>query len=193
MRRNVGGLLCLFALAMSCSERPTVSHAGTERGKDAVTAAVRGFDPGNLDASLQRLNDAAFAQGATMIDVAPLLTDADPIRRWAAVYVAAILADAQHTSLLLPVLRDPDPALQVMAAGALAGHGVVDSIPVLINGLGSDAELPYDDPPRPVSDLAAEALRAYTGQAFVNQEQWSAWWGKAGSSLTWNGKQYVPR
>lgn len=156
-----------------------------------AVAAVREFDAADLDASIDRLNAASFADAAAVDELAPFLTDADPVRRWAALYLSALLVDAERADLLRAALDDDDPALQVMAAGALARLGVVESLPVLVEGLGSDAELPYDDPPRPLADLALEALVAYTGESFATQAEWQAWWDEVGGSLTWNGERYV--
>jgi HEAT repeat protein len=88
-------------------------------------------------------------------------------------------------------LEDPELPLRVTAAGALSGEGVVESIPVLIEALGSDEELWYSDPPRPAADLAREALEAYTGEAFATPEEWEAWWGEVRGSLRWDGERYV--
>lgn len=154
-------------------------------------AAVRAFDPDDLAASLDRLNRASFASPSSMRSLAPLLEDPDADQRWAAVYLSAILVTQENSDLLRPVLGDPDPSMRVMAAGALARLGVVESLPVLLEGLRSKEPLPFSDPPRPTADLAKEALEAYTSERFSTPEDWEQWWRGVEGSLQWNGERYV--
>jgi HEAT repeats len=154
--------------------------------------AVRAFDPDELDVSIDRLNRASFASPSAVRSLALLLGDPDPDRRWAAVYLVAILVTEEQAEVLRPVLEDSDPNLRVMAAGALSRLGVVESLPVLIEGLRSEETLPFSDPPRPTADLAREALEAYTGEGFVSPEEWEQWWIGVRASLTWDGERFVP-
>jgi hypothetical protein len=153
--------------------------------------AVRGFDPDDVSASIDRLNRASFAAPSSIRQLGPFLDDEDGDRRWAAVYVAALLVEEDTADLLIPVLQDPDPGLRVMAAGALSGIGVVESLPVLIEGLRSTQPLPYSDPPRLEADLAREALEAYTGESFRSPQEWDRWWAGVEDSVRWDGQRYV--
>ena len=153
--------------------------------------AVRGFDPDDLDGSIDRLNRASFAPPSSVRSLAPLLEEPEPNQRWAAVYLAALMVKEDTADVLRPALEDPVLPLRVTATGALASVGVVESLPVLIEALGSEEELWYSDPPRPAADLAREALEAYTGEAFPSPEQWAVWWDDVHGSLRWDGERFV--
>jgi hypothetical protein len=183
-RRMVGLLLSLAAFTAACTG---------DEGSDAERAveAVEGFDPGS-SVSIDGLNQAVARGGDVIPALEPFLTDPDPARKWAALYVVALLANSDvDADAIVPVLEDPDPANQVIAAGSLCGLGRKAALPALIEGLAADAALPYTDPPRPVSDLAAEALEAYTGETFETQGEWEAWWDEVSAEIRWDGERYV--
>ncbi len=158
---------------------------------EQAVAAVTRFDPADLEASIERLNQVAFGDPSLVSEVAPFLEDGEAVRRWAAVYVVALLVDEENARFLRLALQDPDPANRVIAAGSLAGLGVVDALPVLIEGLGSEDFLPYHDPPKAVAALAREALEAHTGQAFATPAEWEAWWEEVQGTIRWDGERYV--
>jgi hypothetical protein len=78
-----------------------------------------------------------------------------------------------------------------MAAGSLAGLGVRESLPVLIEGLSSEEELPYSDPPRSLSAFARFVLEQYTGESFSDAGEWQEWWDEAGGQLQFEAGRYV--
>ena len=166
------------------------SPAGTVSAETAV-AVVESFDPAEEDA-VAGLNEVVHAGGDVVPALAPLLKDDDPNRRWAALYLIALLTDSEdEVAVLTPVLEDDELIFGVMAAGSLAGLGVVDSLPVLIEGLSSDAELPFSDPPRPLSAYARSTLEHYTGESFANAADWEDWWDEISSDIRWDGEGYV--
>jgi len=169
---------------------------GAKAGQPPVTskqvvAAVTSFDPANLAASIGRLDDASFGDASLATSLKPYLRATDAGKRWAAVYLAAILIDTKTAALLKPALRDRDPANRALAAGALARTGAVDALPVLIEALGSKAMLPYNDPPKPVASFARGALAATTGKAFSTATEWRTWWAKSKGTIRWNGERFV--
>jgi len=173
-----------------------VLGCGRNEGAPQVTsvqavAAVRGFDAADIPASLDRLNSASFGDAALVPGLAPFLKDPDPIRRWAGTYLVALLVDKGTAHFLTPVLQDSQPALRVIAAGSLAGLGVSEALPVLIDGLGTDALLPYHDPPKAVAAFARQTLEALTGKKFITQAEWRDWWAGIGAKIRWNGERYV--
>lgn len=149
------------------------------------------------DEAFLTLNDLAFPDGdLSQADIvpglAPLLDDEDPGRRWAALYVVALVTDSPgEIAVLLTVLEDPEPIFRVHAAGSLAGLGEVDALPALIAGLELEGDMPYSDPPLPVADHARMTLEHYTGQAFSDVAGWQAWWEQVGGDLTWDGQRYA--
>lgn len=175
----------------SASPTPTVDLAAAEAAREAV----EGFDPEEPEA-FARLNQIVVEDPDIVPELAPYLEDDDPERRFAALYVAALLADSEaEAELLKPALEDPLPGYRVMAAGSLIGLGAIEAIPVLIDELENDEPLPYDKFNRPIWDLAQEALAAYIGWDEMNlatQEQWQGWWdGYPGENLIWDGEKYV--
>jgi hypothetical protein len=164
---------------------------------EAALAAVEAFDPAELDASIERLNATLFPEGELTTDnvvalLAPLLVDEQPERRWAALYVVALAADSpQEAEALRAMLTDPEPIFRVHAAGSLARLGVVDALPVLIEGLDLEGGMPFSDPPLPVSDHARTTLEYYTGQSFPDAAGWRDWWEQTGEVLTWDGERFV--
>lgn len=155
--------------------------------------AVQSFDPAGQD-SIARLNEIAASGGDFVSDLAPVFQDrsADPDQRWAALYLIAHLTDtAEEIAVLQPVLEDDDPIFRTMAAGSLAGLGVTDSLPVLIEALSSEAELPFSDPPRPLSAYARSTLEHYTGESFEDAADWEDWWNQVSADIRWGGERYV--
>jgi hypothetical protein len=168
------------------------SPAGTVSAETAVDA-VESFDPAEED-PVARLNEVVLAGGDFVPDLAPVFEneDADPNSRWAALYLIALLTDTDaDIAVLTPVLEDEDEIFRVMAAGSLAGLGVTESLPVLIEGLSSDAELPFSEPPRPLSAHARSTLEHYTGESFEDAADWEDWWDEVSSDIRWDGEGYV--
>jgi hypothetical protein len=191
--RTFAALPCLFVLGSLVT---LVACGGeSEQGEPVVIPepadAVRRFDPGQPEASLDRLNRASFAEPSSIRSLGPFIQDADPDRRWAAIYLAALLVTEERAEVLRPALADEDPSLRVMAAGGLARLGVIESVPVLIEGLRSEEALPYSDPPRPTAELALEALTAYTDRSFDDPAEWERWWTEVEGSVRWDGERYV--
>ena len=168
------------------------SPLGTVTAETAVDA-VESFDPAEED-SVAKLNEIASSGGDFVAELAPLFedADADPNSRWAALYLIALGTDTdEEIAVLKPVLENDDPIFQVMAAGSLAGLGVTESLPVLIEGLSSEEDLPFSDPPRPLSAFARATLEEYTGESFEDAADWEDWWDDVGADIRWEDGQYV--
>jgi hypothetical protein len=195
------------ALLVACGgggEGDSGNQPGTDVPEDQVQAeplgavteesaieAVESFDPADEEA-VASLNNIVYDGGDYVPSLEPLLDSEDPNVRWAALYVIANLTDTEdEIGVLTPILEDDEVIFSVMAAGSLAGLGVVDAIPALIRGLSSTAELPYSDPPQPLSSFALLTLEHYTGETFDDADDWQAWWDDVGSSIAWEDGQYV--
>ena len=168
------------------------SPLGTVTAETAVDA-VESFDPAGED-PVARLDQVILAGGDFVPDLAPILEDEDtePNSRWAALYVIALLTDTdEEIAVLEPMLEDDDEIFRVMAAGSLAGLGVTESLPVLIEGLSSESELPFSHPPRPLSAYARATLEHYTGESFEEAADWEDWWDEVSSDISWDGEGYV--
>ncbi|CAN5788394.1 hypothetical protein BH23CHL2_BH23CHL2_23550 [soil metagenome] len=180
----------------------TVSSTGVEATSlpgpeaEAARAVVEQFDPDAEDAFLA-LNDLAFSGGepnqANIVPaLAPLLEDDDGARRWAALYVIALISNTpEEIAVLQTVLDDPEPLYRLHAAGSLAARGVVEALPVLIESLELEADMPYSEPPLTAADHARTTLEHYTGQTFPDAAGWRAWWEQVGGDLTWDGQSYA--
>lgn len=152
---------------------------------------VAAFEPAQPDA-IARLNALVIDGGDIVPALAPLLDDPDFNRRWAAIYVAGLLTDTpEDAEMLRGALDDHELVLRATAAGSLAGVGVVEALPVLVEAVTSDAVLPFSDPPRQVADLAREALEAYTGESFPDAAGWQAWWSGVDGRVSWDGQRFV--
>jgi HEAT repeat protein len=168
------------------------SPLGTVTAETAVDA-VESFDPAGED-PVARLDQVILAGGDFVPDLAPILEDEDtePNSRWAALYVIALLTDTdEEIAVLEPMLEDDDEIFRVMAAGSLAGLGVTESLPVLIEGLSSESELPFSHPPRPLRAYARATLEHYTGESFEDAADWEDWWDEVSSDISWDGEGYV--
>jgi HEAT repeat protein len=196
-------LLIVLAVLAACGGSDSVdddqlvdadqpSPLGTVTAETAVDA-VESFDPAEED-PVARLDQVILAGGDFVPGLAPILQDedAEPNRRWAALYLIALLTDTDdEIAVLKPMLEDDDEIFRVMAAGSLAGLGVTESLPVLIDGLSSTAELPFSEPPRPLSAYARATLEHYTGESFEDAADWEDWWDEVSSDISWDGEGYV--
>jgi len=158
---------------------------------ESALSTVETFDPAE-ETAVASLNEVVSDGGDYVPSLEPLLDDDDPNVRWAAVYVISGLTDTDdEIAVLEPVLADDDAILSVTAAGSLAGLGVTAALPVLIEALSSDADLPYSDPPRPLSAHAQFTLEQYTGESFDDPADWESWWDDAGSDIRFEDGEYV--
>lgn len=156
-----------------------------------AVAAVQGFNPSD-PATLARLDAVISAAGNVVPSLEFLLYDENPDRRYAALYVIIPLTRTpEDVAVLRGVLADPNPGFRVLAAGALAGRGVVESLPVLIDGLSLQQGLPYSDPPRPLAQFSRQTLEFFTGESFDTAEQWRAWWESVRDRIVWTGAGYA--
>ena len=181
--------LSLLLLVPACGSGS--KNVGSEVTSKEAVAAVTSFEPADLSASIARLDEASFGNASLVQSLEPYLSASDSTRRWSAVYLAALLVDEKTSATLTPVLHDRNPINRAVAAGALSRVGVVEALPVLIDALGSNALLPYNDPPKPVAELAREALAASTGKKFSTRADWKEWWESVKAKLRWNGKSYA--
>ncbi|MDZ4825187.1 MAG: HEAT repeat domain-containing protein [Actinomycetota bacterium] len=191
--RPLVALLVTSAIAVGCggSSRTDGAATDTEDAPSTLDAAsvVRDFDPSEPGA-IAALNEVALGSDAVS-SLTPLLEDDDPITQWAALYVVAIqVTDHDAGAALVPLLDDDDPITRVVAAASLSGLGYPEALPILASGLTESATLPYRDPPRPIAELAREALEAYTGRQFDDADSWQSWLEKA-APLEWDGTSYV--
>jgi hypothetical protein len=158
-----------------------------------AVVAVQEFNPGD-PATLARLDDVISRGGNVIPSLEFLLRDENPDRRYAALYVIVPLTrTAEDVAVLKVALDDPNPGFRVVAAGALIGRGVVESIPVLIDGLSLQQGLPYSDPPRPLAQFSRQTLEFYTGESFATPEAWRAWWDSVHDRIYWTGAGYDVR
>ena len=184
--------------APSTTVSAAVAEATSPPGPEAEAAReiVEQFDPDADDAFLT-LNDLAFPGGETnqaniVPALAPLLEAGDANRRWAALYVIALISNTpEEIAVLQTALNDPEPVYKLHAAGSLAARGVVESLPVLIDGLELEADMPHSEPPLPAAAHARLTLEHYTGQTFPDLVGWRAWWEQVGGDLTWDGQRYT--
>jgi len=206
LRVTLGGVLFLAIAgeAMGCqsttpTDRPSgaiPSGSSSAPGLDDATVgaaaleAVDAFD--GTPEAIARLNGIADLGGSPVGALAPLVEDADATRRFCAIYLIGITATSPaDIDILRGGLDDGEPAFRAIAAGALIGRGVAEAIPVLIDELDVDGQLPYSDPPMTISDYARDALEVATGQSHPDAAGWRAWWSQAGASLRWDGERYV--
>jgi hypothetical protein len=168
---------------------PGTSPTADWRIVEAV-AAVRTFNPDN-PASTERLN-AVIMSGADVVPaLARFLDDPDPARRWAAIYVIVPLTDTpEEVEILRQALDEPIPAFRVFAAAALAASGVVEALPVLIDGLYLPDDVPFSDPPRPIAPFARQTLEYYTRETHPTPDAWRAWWQSVGDHIEWRGTHF---
>jgi hypothetical protein len=172
------------------NESPYDGPVSAETAVDVAEA----FDPVEGGAVVA-LNDVVVAGSDDAVpDLLELLEDEDPIRQWAGLYLALMLAESdEDIELLRPLLTHNEPVFRAMAAGSLAGFGEVDALPVLIEALSSEAELPYSDPPRPLATFAQAALEGLTGESFADASGWESWWQDGAGNIDWDGERYVVR
>jgi hypothetical protein len=160
---------------------------------EIVIDVVEAFDPAEPGAVLS-LNEVVAVGSEAVPDLLPLLESEDPNRQFAALYVALLLTDTdEEIALVTPLLGHEEITIRTMVAGALAGHGVVEALPVLIEAMSSEADLPFSDPPRLLAAFAQSALEAYTRESFADAPAWEAWWRDVESSIEWAGETYVAR
>jgi hypothetical protein len=159
---------------------------------DSAVEVAESFDPVEPGAVLA-LNEVVAAGSEDAVpELLELLDDGDPNRQWAGLYMALLLAEGDDDiELLRPLLTHDEPVYRAMAAGALAGEGEVNALPVLIEALSADAEFPYSDPPRPLATYAQAALEGLTGESFADASGWENWWQDVQGSLSWDGATYV--
>lgn len=159
---------------------------------DTAVEVAESFDPAQPGAVLALNDVVAVGSDEPVSDLLQLLDDEDTNVQWAGLYMALLLAESdEDVELLRPLLTHNEPVYQAMAAGTLAGHGVVEALPVLVEALSSEAELPYSDPPRPLATYAQAALEALTGESFADVSGWESWWQDVQGSLEWDGESYV--
>lgn len=188
-------LLILPVLLGACnsgSDSASRDLAAESVNADEAIEIIEAFDTDQLERSIFDLNRVVLQGEGVQDAVAGFLQSQDLTERWAATYVLALRADsAQAGERLLPILNDPEPSLRVIAAGSLIGLGQKEAIPVLIEALDSVVELPFNDPPELASELALEALTAYTGQSFDTVPEWQGWWAEVEDMLEWSGEDYA--
>ncbi len=117
--------------------------------KDQVQALLDAISAGD-DEAAERSAHACAGQARWLPALRPLLSDANPDRRWWAVRTLALIDGAEAEELLLRHLTDPDEATRCAAALALGQLRVADAVPALIARLADDSGW--------VRDSAADAL-----------------------------------
>lgn len=208
--KAAGRLLVLLAASAACNliraPGPATPTPALKPSPEANVLAA--FDAS--DESWVALHHAVQEAPQDVIrEATELLGSADPAARFAAVYALGLTVDASQVHRLRPALSDPNPHLRTMAAGALIGLGEVESIPILIEALAGEENLPFVEPPTRAWTIAHAALTHYTEQDFGLLEAiqsgdevgrqaalaaWQAWWAEAGPDLTWDAasQRYLP-
>ncbi len=184
----ISALICLVGVA--CSSSHEQRKAAPPIPPDAATT-IRELDFSRSDA-IEQLNNLVRSGPSVVHTLAPLLNEKDTTRRRAAVYVAALATRAPaEVQILEKALHDSDPAIRVMAAGSIAGNGVVRGLSVLIRALEAAGYLPFSDPPQRIASFSAYALNLLTGQKFASSREGRAWLAKTRGHLHWSGHSYV--
>lgn len=217
MKRITLFLLLLLILTVACrfGAQPAPPGSGVTPAATATAAAtpapppidpqaaIADFDPAAPDGffDLESLIMHPASHPITATAAAAHVEDPDFDTRFAAIYLLVNTGNATFAPQLAAVLDDTDFGLRTIAAGRLIGWGEKQAIPVLIESLTADENIPYSDPPAPLWTLAQAALPAYTGEDFglraasdaagvaATAEQWSAWWQANGDALQWDAEQ----
>lgn len=127
------------------------------------------------------LGTLALRDGQPEPILAAALSDRAPVRRAAAAEAFTRAGAAGLRTAVAKLLHDPEPAVRLRVALALAASGAKEAIPVLIALL---AELPVDqaflaeDALLRVADTEAPpaALSTATGAREQCRDAWAAWW-----------------
>jgi hypothetical protein len=106
--------------------------------KDQVQALLDAISAGD-DEAAERSAHACAGQARWLPALRPLLSDANPDRRWWAVRTLALIGGGEAEELLLRHLTDPDEATRCAAALALGQLRVADAVPALIARLADDS------------------------------------------------------
>jgi hypothetical protein len=123
----------------------------------------------------------------------------DPHVRFAALYALANTASSERALEALRGLLDhSDVTYRLLAAAGLVTGGVKDGIPVLIEGLRSDEELTFSQPPMRAWRYAQNLLTLYVNQdlglmaaedfntAQAAAAAWEAWWQQVQADIVWD-------
>ncbi len=168
-----------LAVAAVALAAPAPAAAGTSDALNAILA----FDPARVD-TLGGLEQGLRAPGE--IAVAGLrrqLAGDDVHRRWAATYVAHVVADdPADQRALRPRLRDPDPSVRALAAFGRAGFGSKDGLGVLADLVSSPYLMAHSDG-QALSVLARERLERLTRS---RQANWRRWWTRVRDTIRWD-------
>ena len=184
MRRCLVVLCTLAFLATACH-----GHASSAPTPDA---AVTGFSmtPEGLDRSFSILNqEALFHPKAIRAAAMTRIDEKDPAVRFAAIYALGLTAEpGPSEAALVPLLDSDDVTERLLAAAALVHLGNVAGIPVLIDALGSDAQIAFWEPPVEAWAFVRPDLLRTTGKDFglskagtaqeaaATQAAWERWW-----------------
>jgi HEAT repeat protein len=130
------------------------------------------------------LNTVAAPEGKADPALVRALADPAAVRRAAAAEALCLVPGGEHLAAVRRLLDDPEPAVRLKAALALAGARQKDAVGVLIDLVGklpeAQAALAEEyllrlagdrPPPLPVGDGAARQKR---------RDAWAAWWAAAG-------------
>jgi hypothetical protein len=148
---------------------------------ETILAYLPSMDEDGLIEDLQHaLNAVAFEDGKARSAVLKGLTDKLGIRRAAAAQALCVASRAGNLKAVRGLLKDPELAVRLKAALALAGAGDAAAVPVLISLV---AELPAEQSLQAedyLNRLAREAGPKDLPDGEDNREKrskmWAAWW-----------------
>jgi HEAT repeat protein len=148
---------------------------------EAILAYLPFLDDDGLNEELQQtLNALALSGGRAQQVLLKALTDKSWIQRVAAAQALCAGRRGDHAEAVRELLKDPEPAVRLKAAVALAGTGDADAVPTLISLV---AELPAEQSAQAedyLSQLAGEAgpdnLPESDEDRKARSTAWSAWW-----------------
>jgi HEAT repeat protein len=190
VRRRAEALISVLERDPSLPLSPVTARLIALRKPPGAAEAVLAFLPYTVDDSilvdLQRtLNAVAAPNGKAEPAVVRALADPIPVRRAAAAEALCEARAGEHLGAVRKFLSDPDPAVRLKVALALAGSGEREAVPVLIRLVGelrgpevAEAEdyllrLSGDRPPPGLPSGEGDARRK-------RGELWAAWWAANG-------------
>jgi HEAT repeat protein len=180
---------CLAALGMAKEEDksflPSIARLIALRKPAGAAEIILAYLPsvdedGLLDKLQNTLIAVAFSDGKPQPVLAKSLTDKVGIRRAAAAAALCAAPGGDHLPVIRPLLQDPEPAVRLKVAQALAGARDRTAVPILIALV---AELPSEQALQVeefLSLLTGEAgppnLPEGAENARKRSAAWSAWW-----------------
>ncbi len=201
-------LLGLLVALGGCTGGDGNGGGGADAADGAsIAEAQQHIDDSDLSdpASLSAVDAIRFSPEGVAAASQALDSGASGDALWAAVWVYGTSSDGDPAAVL-PVLKDGDASIRVMAAAALVAWGEPEGFEVLVAELENTEPLAGSEPPRPVWEFALTTLERYTADhptsvpaeakesdLAVAHTEWSAWLDAHGSELSFDGDAAVWR